>query len=79
MVEAISLSALPKDISELAGLSPHYPFNEHQASCEYQILKFFGLTRPGNRTQVYRLSGVDRLRDAGNGRGSVVVVCAALD
>jgi len=31
-VEAIPLCALPKDTSELAGLSSHYPFNaEHQA------------------------------------------------
>jgi len=38
-VEAIPLSALPKDIaSELAGLASHYPFfmlNVKQRSCEY--------------------------------------------
>jgi len=59
-VEAIPLSALPKDTtSELTVLSPHYPFfmlNVKQKSCEYQLLKSFGLTRPGNRIQVYRLS-----------------------
>jgi len=53
------ISALPKDTtSELAGLSSHYPFfmlNDKQGSCEYQLLKFFGLTRLGNRIQVYRL------------------------
>jgi len=26
-------------------------------SCEYQLLKSFGVTRPGNRTLVYRLRG----------------------
>jgi len=31
--------------------------NVKQGSCEYQLLKSFGLTRPGNRTQVYRLRG----------------------
>jgi len=25
-----------------------------QGSCEYQLLKSFGVTRPGNRFQVYR-------------------------
>jgi len=57
-VEAIPLSALPKDTSELAGLSSHYPsfmLNVKQGSCEYQLLKSFGLTRPESRTQVYRL------------------------
>jgi len=58
-VEAISLSALPKNTtSELAGLSSHYPFfmlNVKQRSCEYKLLKSFVLTRPGNRTQVCRL------------------------
>jgi len=43
-VEAISLSAFPKDTtSELAGLSSYYPFimlNDKQESCEYQILVF---------------------------------------
>jgi len=52
------LNALPKDTtSELAGLSSHYPsfmLNVKQGSCEYQLLKFFGLNRPGNRTQIYR-------------------------
>jgi len=44
--------------NELAGLSAHNPsfmLNVKQGSCEYQLLKSFGLTRPGNRTQVYRL------------------------
>jgi len=57
-VEAIPFSALPKGTtSELAGLFPQYPFqmlNVKQGSCEYQLLKSFGLTRPGNRT-LYRL------------------------
>jgi len=51
--------AFPKcTTSELAGLTSHYPFfmpNVKQGSCEYQLLKSFGLTRPaGNRTQVYQ-------------------------
>jgi len=57
-VEAIPLSAFPKNTSELAGLFSHYPFlnlNVKQENCEYQLLQSFGLTRPGNRTQVYRL------------------------
>jgi len=57
----IPLSALPKDTtSELVGLSPHYSsfmLNVKQESCEYQLLKSFGLTRPRNRIQVYRLFG----------------------
>jgi len=51
---------LPKDtISELADLSLHYPFYAEvkQGSCEYQLLKSFGPTRPGNRTLVYQLRG----------------------
>jgi len=59
-VEAVPLSALPKDTtSELASLSSRYSFllNVMQESCEFQLLKSFGLTRPGNRTQVYRLRG----------------------
>jgi len=31
--------------------------NVKQRSCEYQLLKSFGLTRPGNRTRVYQLRG----------------------
>jgi len=31
--------------------------NVKQGSCEYQLLKSFGPTRPGNRIQVYRLRG----------------------
>jgi len=31
--------------------------NVKQGSCEYQLLKSFGLTRPGNRNLVYRLQG----------------------
>jgi len=31
--------------------------NVKQGSCEYQLLKSFGLTRPGNRVLVYRLRG----------------------
>jgi len=30
---------------------------QKQGSCEYQLLKCFDLTRPGNRTLVYRLRG----------------------
>jgi len=61
-VEAIPLSVLSnKDtIREIDGLTPHYLFlmlNVKQKSCEYQLLKFFGLTRPENRFQVYRLRG----------------------
>jgi len=40
----------------------HYPFlmlNVKQKSCEYQLLKSFGLTRPENRTQVYQLEPQD--------------------
>jgi len=51
-VVAIQFSALPKNTSELAGLSLHYPsfmLNVKQESCEYQLLKSFGLTQPGNR------------------------------
>jgi len=29
----------------------------HLISCESQLLKSFGLTRPGNRNQVYLLQG----------------------
>jgi len=28
-----------------------------EGNCEYQLLKSFGLIRPGNRTLVYRLRG----------------------
>jgi len=60
-IEAIPLSALPKDTtSKVADLSSHYPFfmlNVKQGSCKYQLLKYFSLIRPGNRTQVYRLRG----------------------
>jgi len=60
-VEAVPLSALPKDTtSELVGLSSHYPFfmlNVKKGSCKYQLLKLLGQTRPGNRAQVYRLQG----------------------
>jgi len=49
-VEAITLSALPKDTtSELFCISSHYLFfmlNVNHGSCEYQLLKSFGLTRP---------------------------------
>jgi len=31
--------------------------NVKQGSCEYQLLKTFGLTQPGNRTMVSRLRG----------------------
>jgi len=31
--------------------------NAKQGSRKYQRLESFGLTRPGNRTQVYRLRG----------------------
>jgi len=31
--------------------------NVKQESCEYQLLKSSGVTRPGNRTEVYRLRG----------------------
>jgi len=45
---------LSKDTtSELAGLSSHYIFymlNIKQRSCDYQLLKSFGMTWPGNRT-----------------------------
>jgi len=54
-VEAIQLSALPKDtIRKFAGLSSHCPFsmlNVKQGSCKYQVLKCFGLTRPGSGNQ----------------------------
>jgi len=29
--------------------------NVKQGSCEYQLLKSFGMTRPGNQTQIYQL------------------------
>jgi len=55
------LSVLPKDTtSELAGLSSHYSIlmlNVKQGSFEFQLLKSFGLTRPGNRMPAYRLRG----------------------
>jgi len=56
-VEAIPLSALPKDTtSELAAYLHTNPFNRQaQGSCEYQLLNSYGLTWPGNRTQIYRL------------------------
>jgi len=50
LVEAITLSALPKNTtSKLAGLSSHYSvfmLNVKQGSCEYQLLKSFDRTRP---------------------------------
>jgi len=58
-VEAILLSALLKDKTcTLAGLSPQSTLtlkmlNVKQESCEYQLLKSFGLTQQGNRTIVY--------------------------
>jgi len=59
--EAILLSALSKDTtSELASLSSNYPFlmlNDKQKSSEHKLLKFFGPTQTGNRTQAYRLWG----------------------
>jgi len=33
------------------------PLNVNQGSCEYLLFKAFGLTHPGNRTQVYRIRG----------------------
>jgi len=52
-IEAILLSALPKDTtSELASLSPHNPvlvLNVEQESCEYQLLKTFGPTGQTNQ------------------------------
>jgi len=61
---------LPKDTtSELAGLSPHdllFMLNIKQGSYEYQFLKYFGLTGPGNRILVYRLRG-ERSNEAGAG------------
>jgi len=60
-IEAISLIALPNDkTSELTNLSLHYLFlmlNVKPGSCEYQLFKSFGLTRPGNRTQVCQVRG----------------------
>jgi len=56
-VEAISLSALPIRTQQvnLADLSSHNPFlilnlkfSIKKGSCEYQLLKSFGLTQPGN-------------------------------
>jgi len=37
----------------------HYPFNaeRQEGSCEYLLFKSFGLTRQGNKIQVYRLQG----------------------
>jgi len=37
--------------------NPSKMLNVKQRSCEYQLLKYFGLTRPRNRTQVYWLQG----------------------
>jgi len=51
-VEAILLSALPKDTSELAGLFytlSLFMLNVKQGSCEYQTCYVFGLTRRENR------------------------------
>jgi len=57
-IEAIPLSALSKDtVSELADLSSRYPFvmlNVKHGSYEYQLLKSFVLTWPGNRTYLLR-------------------------
>jgi len=33
--------------------------NVKQGSCEYQLIKSFGLTQPENRTMVYRLLNED--------------------
>jgi len=56
------VSALPKDTASeldgLRGVSSEYPFlmlNVKQGNCEYQLLKYFCPTRPGNRNQIYRL------------------------
>jgi len=46
--------------------------NVKQGSCEYQLLKYFGLTRPGNRTLVYRLRG-ERSKFLGNANESTVL------
>jgi len=47
-LEAIPLSAFPKDTtSELAGLSANY-LNVKQESCEYKLFKSFGLIGQGN-------------------------------
>jgi len=54
------LHALPKDTtSELSAYLDTAPLmlNVKKGSCKYQLLKSFGLTRPGNRTQVFRLRG----------------------
>jgi len=51
-----SIKRLAHTTSELADLSSHYPsfmLNVKQESCKFQLLKFFGLTRPENQTQVY--------------------------
>jgi len=32
--------------------------NVKQGSCEYQLLKSFGLTQPGNQTHVYRVRDI---------------------
>jgi len=59
MVEAISLSALPKNAtSELSGpisTLSLFMLNVKQGNCEYQLLKSFGLIRPANRAQIYLL------------------------
>ena len=54
----VPLSALPKGTSKLAGLFSTLSFfmlSAKQGSCEYHFLKSFGMTRLGERTQVYRL------------------------
>jgi len=53
--------------SELDGISSHYPFfllNVKPGSCEYQLFKCFGPTRPGNRTQADALTTRLRARSS---------------
>jgi len=43
--------------------------NVKHGNCEYKVLKSFGLTRPGNRTLVYRPRG-----ERSEPRASIIVM-----
>jgi len=43
--------------------------NVKQESCEYQLFGSLGLTRPGNRTQVYQLSLSTNMGVGSGGQG----------
>jgi len=80
-IEAITLSALPKDTTSVyfPGCSSHYPFNAERQAGKLRIptFKSFVLTRPaGNRTQTTRrtLSTLDHAPVQSNIRHLVMLL-----